>query len=447
MHIILISLFYITLSLVGADDLLSDRMHQLLHPTRKLLPESLKEDPYWHDLKSKPREDITAALFKACALDDNTISYKKKRKYIAALVYMGADIQAVQQRQNQEMGARQLMLEVAQMHDIPLAELLLDHDADVNQATFTGETAIYYAQTVALAKVLLKKNALDNFDLRQKIKLMHKIMEPEYELGLITLYKENGVYLGTDDYSEGSPIMTLVGNPQNYMDKKAELFLNGYSPADKIALLVAPRRNLDIGGEEFCAIEATVFDLIKDAQDSATIREEKIHQLDTLRECLLKVIGDRCFSCPNIVNPLDPKSFIKTECCGHIFCLVCSNDGEKNCPRCPKPSVNYLKGTAIIVGSAVVVGGIIYFSKNVVEEGAKRVAVKAAKKAGMALAKEQGYRVAAVTLGAVAATLPQATLCTSKAEVWKAQADIYESRVADATDPSFINRFFSIFKL
>lgn len=350
-----------TLTVIGADYSF-DLEHNLMHPNRPKLPQNIVLKPIWQELTSADQNKKDDKLFTASTADDFISKYSKKtRKHIAALVYLGANVQTVQHMQDQPDQTRRLLPDVTLMHDIPLTRILLEHGADVHQKSYDDQTAIYLAQTVAIAQVLIAHRALDNLTKEQKAALMHKIMAAEYDPALITLYKENGVYLTPHDYSDSSPIISLIRSPQNYMNTKARLFLDGYSKQEQLSLLTCPK-DIDLGDEVFSDMRGyTVFDIIEEQKTDA--HEVHVDRLDDLHACLLKIVGQRCSFCPEIVNPLNEKSFTKTKC-GHTFCLTCLDDRAKSCPLCPSKLMYYAKRAALVAGAVVIIGGVAYLIKS-----------------------------------------------------------------------------------
>lgn len=390
MHTIFILLFCATLTLIGADYSF-DLDHRLIHPNRPELSNDLTLKPFWQELRAVKQEQKDDALLKASTTDDFIDQYSKKtRKDIAAIVYVGANVAAVQYMQDQIIGGRRLLPDVVLMHDIPLARILIEHGADVHQKTYNDETAIYNAQTVAIAQLLIAHRALDDLTKDQKAKLMHKVMEPDYDPQLITLYKENGVYLAPSDYNDTSPLISLVRIPQNYMNTKARLFLNGYGKQERLDLLTIPKI-IDIDGELFNDVSGyTVFDIIEEQKKDA--HEVHVDRLNDLHDCLLKEIGEKCSICPELLNLLDAQSFIKTDC-GHLFCLTCLNDRGSGCPLCPSKLMYYAKGAAIVVGAAVIIGGVVYLIKSRSEMKVENTALREASYAVISTSKESSQAV------------------------------------------------------
>lgn len=151
--------------------------------------------------------------------------YNQQRIYIAALVYAEANVFKVQQTEKM----LSLLHYIAKFDDVPLARLLLKHNADVNEEE-SGRTAIFNALTASFAKVLINHKGFKHPDKEQKIELMGQAMLPEYAPELITLYQERLECDPTSSDSLGcTPLIHLAHWPQKYMIKKTVLLFANLS--------------------------------------------------------------------------------------------------------------------------------------------------------------------------------------------------------------------------
>lgn len=324
MSIVFLSIFCIIPSAWSAQhiylqvskSLLSHRAS--LHDEWSALDKDTVMTSYFRTMENATQEEKEKELHQILAMRGGNKIYAKQRKKIAALVYMGTNLVEVQR--NQYYLGLKLLPDVTRKQDLPLITLLLEHGADIDQKDNCGIPAIFYAQKVAIAQLLIDYGAFNNLEPQQKQILLANVMRDSREADLITLYKKHGCndLMGCDEFN-WTPLMRLATWPQKQMIKKAKLLLKDLYPEQITHLLRAKNEH-----------NQTVFHTIEAIKKISP--PEKKRSLTAYYDYLVKkLIGNE--PCSICLEPLK-QNLILTDCT-HIFHQAClSQCNKRECPLC-----------------------------------------------------------------------------------------------------------------
>lgn len=217
------------------------------HNAEKLteLTESEVLNPFWSNSRDKTQEEKDNLLLEIAKMHIPDWLYLATRKNIAAAILIGADLKRIQPILNKGYSSSDLLRGAVLFNDLPLTRLLLTHNHPCATSTFLGTSIIFYAKTVAIARLLIQYGAKTDSRGLFKRTLLHEVADSLYKPALISLYLYHGVSPMETDKNGDTPLSLLLNDPQdqdNFM-KKAALFLVGLTPGQKIALLKSINRD------------------------------------------------------------------------------------------------------------------------------------------------------------------------------------------------------------
>lgn len=210
------------------------------HNTEKLteLTESEVLNPFWSKLRNGTQEQKDNLLLEIASMHISDFLYLAKRKNIAAAVFIGANLEKIQSILSKTFSSSDLLCGAVLFNDLPLTRLLLTHNYPCTRSTFLGEPIIFYARTVAIARLLIQYGAKTDARCSWNRTLLHKVTDSCFEPALISLYRYHGASPMETDKDGETPLSLLLNDArQDHFIKKAALLLVGLTPHQKIALL------------------------------------------------------------------------------------------------------------------------------------------------------------------------------------------------------------------